>query len=166
MPELGHPVVGVVAVGSLERVRQLVGEQPGSGPELVDRVGDADLVGVCPHQPPGGALHQPAALDQHRELCLRRDVVVQPLDGLPEGAHAQHLARRRVGAGQNRRRRAGLLAQAEGKRGAAPVDKLVGDHRGDDLPPQAVAPHLRPVALGQRRREVALQVVGEKAVLG
>ena len=62
--------------------------------------------------------------------------------------------------------RAGLLAQAKHERGAGPVHDLVGHHGGDDLAAQAVLAHLLAVALGQRCREVVLQVAGQVGILG
>ena len=55
------------------------------------------------------------------------------------------------------RRRAGLLDGAEDERGAASVDDLVDQDRGDDLAAQRVAGHPVGVPLAQRRREVVGQ---------
>ena len=60
-------------------------------------------------------------------------------------SRATAYARARVGG-----RGAGLLAQPERERGPGTVDELVGDDRGDDLPPQPVAVHLLPIALRER----------------
>ena len=56
--------------------------------------------------------------------------------------------------------------QAEHERRPGAVDELVGDDRDDDLAAQAVAAHLAGVALGQRWREVPLEVVREVRILG
>ena len=95
------------------------------------------------HQAPGRALHQPSALDQHVQLRLRRNPVVEFLDRRPERAHVEHLPGHGEAAGQNRRRRPGLLGQTEGERRSGAVDELIGHHGGDDLAPQSVAAHLR-----------------------
>ena len=97
--------------------------------------------------------------------ALGSDLVVERLDLAPERAHLEHLTRDRVRAREYRRGRAGLLAEPERERGAGAIDELIGDDGRDDLPAQPVRAHLVAVALGQRWREVALEVVGQVRVL-
>ena len=79
----------------------------------------------------------------------------------PERAHVEDLARDRVGAREYRRaaRRSPRRSRKDERRARA-VDELVGDDGRDDLAAQPVRAHLVAVALGQRRREVALELVG------
>ena len=110
------------------------------------------------YDPPRGALDEPAAVDQDRELGAGLDAVVELLDRVPEVAHLEHVAGDRVGAGELGAPSAGLLGQAERERHPGTIDQLVGDDRRDQLPAQAVRCDLVGVAVAQRRREVALQV--------
>src|SRR5215216_1136021 len=64
-----------------------------------------------------------------------------------------------------RRCHPGLLPEAEGEGGAAPVHHAVGYVGGGDLTVQAMLAHLLAEALAQRCWEVPLQLAGEVGVL-
>ena len=126
--------------------------------EVPDRRRDVELPRPVAEQPAGGALHQPAALEQKRQLNGACAAVVEQLDLAPERPHLEDLARARVGARDLRRRRAGLLVQAERERGAAAVEHVVHHLGRHDLASEPVRAHLLAEALRQRRREVALEL--------
>jgi hypothetical protein len=95
------------------------------------------------------------------ELGPRVDAVVERLDRGPELAHAEHLARDRVGAREIEAGAPVSSMQAERERRPGSVDELVGHDGRDDLAAQPVARICDRRSARQRRREVALEIVRE-----
>ena len=146
-------------VVGVEQLRHLLVEHRRPRAVALDGRRDVHRRAPVAKEPARAALDQAPALEQHRGLDVRADLVVERLDRLPLRAHVEHLARDGVGARDLGRRRAGLLVQAEGEGRAAAVEHVVDHLRRDDLAVQAVRVHRLGVALGQRRREVALELV-------
>ena len=92
--------------------------------------------------------------------------MIEGLDLEPKIAHPEHLPCSRVGAGDLGGAGACLLGHSEDERGAAPVDHMVGDPSGDDLPAERVLAQLGEVALTQPRREILLELLVTECVLG
>ena len=116
---------------------------------------DVERFGLLAQEPHRAALDQPATLGEHRCLDPRRHQVVEPLDPAPQIAHTEDLSGDEIGPRDVRHHHAGALPDLVQESDAHPIDDVVGDHRGDDLPPQAVAQDRLLEPLAQRLRNIA-----------
>ena len=159
---MGQQVAVVVGQEALERPAQ------GGNTRAVACDGACDIQGMPfhPQHPDGDALRQASGLDQHAGLNLRRHLVVQRLDRLPELVEAEDVPRHHEGAYDLRGCVAGLLADLVNEADAHAVDRLVGRQGGCDLPAQAMTADLLGVVLAQRCREVACDFAIQSRVVG
>ena len=148
-------------VGAAQQLGQL-------GPDLrdaarakkLDGLGDLQRLRPVVEQPAGAALDEPARVQPDPGLHVGGDHVVERLDLVPDLAEAEDRAGRGVRPHDLLEGRAGLLPQPVQEGRTAGVDRVVDQHRGDDLAAQRVAVDLlggtaRAAPRGSRRAAAA-----------
>ncbi len=153
-------------LGLAEQLRECLGEGCGARAEGGDRGLGVERAAAVAQQPAGRPLEQDARLQHHRDLRRRGDLAVERLDLRPEAAQPEHLAGGNVRARDVGGAGARLVAEPEREGRAGAVDEVVGNARDDDLAPERMPLQLRSELLPQARREVQLQLVRERRVLG
>ena len=148
-----------------QHARQRLADRRDAGGEARDLGAHVQRPRPAPQQPARGPLDQTPRLEQHLDLHRRADLEVQRLDVGPQPPHVEHVPRDGIRPRDVGRARAGVLLQTEHEAGAGTVDNAVRHPRGDDLPPQPVPFEPLGEAPGQRVREVAGQLTGQRRIL-
>ena len=132
----------------------------------VDGGGDVEGLWAIAQEPQGAALNQTPDIDQHVGLDLARRLVIERLDGRPQGAQAIAIAGDGIGPGNLAGGETVFFREMADKGGADPVDHAVG-HRGcDDLAAQAVTINDLLESLAHGFGEIAHEIKREIGVLG
>ena len=120
--------------------------------EEVDGLGELQRLRPVAEQPAGAALDQPPRVQPDPGLDVGRDLVVQRLDRVPHLARARRSRGPRSAPARSPRSRRPVSSRSRCRKVVPPrVDRVVDQHRRDDLAAQRVAVDLLGEPLAQRR---------------
>ena len=127
------------------------GQLVDAGPERGDRGRQVDGWAAVPQEPQDTALHHAPKTEKQLDLHVGVDRSLERVDAAPPRAETVHVGGHHVGPGDVGHPGTGLVGHAEVERRAGHVDHLVGQHGGDDVPPQPVSTHDRGEAILAKR---------------
>ena len=94
LPQLVGPACEGLGIGGAQELRHRLVEHQCAGHELAHGLRDRQRLAPVAQEPARAALHEPSALEQHLQLRLGRDAVVEPFDLRPLRSIARDCFRR------------------------------------------------------------------------